>query len=90
MINGRAMASDPLFARHTYKDADTFWDYDEVDNMDELSPELTPTFIAFLSTDAKGPGLDPHPSTSYLGTVWSTFLPWSFSPNYPSPKFSIP
>jgi hypothetical protein len=27
--------------------------------MDELSPELTPTFIAFLSTDAKGPGLDP-------------------------------
>jgi hypothetical protein len=53
------MASNPLFAGHTFMDADIFWDHDEADNMDELSPELVPTFIASLSTDAKGPGLDP-------------------------------
>jgi hypothetical protein len=53
------MASNLLFAGHAFTDADIFWDHDEADNMDELSPKLTPTFIAFLSTDSKGPGLDP-------------------------------
>lgn len=77
--------SESFFTGHALTDADTLWDSEDEDDVDYLSPELTPDFVDFLSIDTQGPELDDDTIDllSRYGVVnvatFVTFSQFSFS-----------